>query len=65
MTSNSYGVCLVKLSTESVGSRRKVVANSVRTADADADAICVGDVYWALRAQSKYCFLYRNILWTI
>jgi len=34
-----YGVWSVsKLSTESVGSRRELVANSVHTADADADA---------------------------
>jgi len=34
-----YGVWSVsKLSTESVGSRRELVANCVHTADADADA---------------------------
>ena len=42
-----------KLSTESVGSRRELVANCVHTADAD-DAtkqfrlVGVGGVYWAL-----------------
>ena len=42
-----------KLSTESVGSRRELVANCVHTADADADAtkqfrrVGVGGVYWA------------------
>ena len=42
-----------KLSTESVGSRRELVANCVHTADADADAtkqfrrVSVGGVYWA------------------
>ena len=46
-----------KLSTESVGSRRELVANRVHTADADADADAdatkqfrrVGGVYWAIR----------------
>jgi len=33
-----------KLLTESVSSRRELVANCVQTADADA----VGDVYWVL-----------------
>jgi len=39
-----------KLSTESVGSRRELVANCVDTANADATKqFCrVGDVYWAL-----------------
>jgi len=42
------------LSTESVGSRRELVANCLHTADADADAtqqfrrVGVGGVYWAL-----------------
>ena len=40
-----------KLSTESVGSRRELVANSVHTADADAtkqfSRVGVGGVYWA------------------
>ena len=39
-----------KLSTESVGSRRELVMNSVHTTDADADAMRqlsrVGGVYW-------------------
>jgi len=50
-----YGVCLVsfkKLSTESVGNRRELVANCVHTADADATKqfcrVGVGGVYWAL-----------------
>jgi len=50
-----YGVCLVSfqlLSTESVGSRRELVANCVHTADADATkqyrCVGVGGVYWAL-----------------
>ena len=41
-----------KLSTESVGSRRELVANCVHTADADATnqfrRVGVGGVYWAL-----------------
>ena len=41
-----------KLSTESVGSRRQLVANCVHTADADATKqfrrVGVGGVYWAL-----------------
>jgi len=41
-----------KLSTESVGSRRELVANCVHTADSDATKLfCrvgVGGVYWAL-----------------
>ena len=43
-----------KLSTESVGSRRELVANCVHSADADANAtkqfrrVGVGGVYWAL-----------------
>ena len=40
-----------KLSTESVGSRRELVANCVHTADADATKqflrVGVGGVYWA------------------
>ena len=38
-----------KLSTESVGSRRELVANCVHTADADATKQFrrVGGVYWA------------------
>jgi len=40
-----------KLSTESVGSRRELVANCVHTADADATKqfrrVVVGGVYWA------------------
>ena len=53
MESNSYGVWPIsKLSTESVGSRRELVATSVRTADADAtrqlSRVGVGGVYWAL-----------------
>ena len=51
-----YGVCLVSfqilLSTESVGSRRKLVANCVHTADADATKqfrrVGVGGVYRSL-----------------
>jgi len=39
-----------KLSTESVGSRRELVANRVHTADADATKqfrrVGVGGVYW-------------------
>jgi len=42
-----------KLSTESVGSRRELVANCVHTADADATKqfrrVGVGGVYWALQ----------------
>ena len=39
-----------KLSTESVGSRRELVANCVHTADAEATKQFsrVGGVYWAL-----------------
>jgi len=45
-----YGVCLVSLQilpTESVGSRRELVANCVHTADGDAtsfvaSAVCIG-----------------------
>ena len=39
-----------KLSTESVGSRRELVANCVHTADADATKQFhrIGGVYWAL-----------------
>ena len=44
-----------KLSTESVGTRRELVANCVHTADADATKqfrhVGVGGVYWAL----AYC----------
>ena len=45
---------LSKLSTESVGSRRELVANCVHTADADATKQFrrVGVVYWALLCQS-------------
>jgi len=49
-----------KLSTESVGSRRELVANCVHTADANATQqfrrVGVGGVYWALvdfRMQNK------------
>ena len=47
-------VCSVsKLSTESVVSRRELVANYVHTADADATKqfrrVGVGGVYWALQ----------------
>jgi len=44
-----YGVCLVsfQLSTESVGSRRELVANCVHTADATKQFRRVGGVYWA------------------
>jgi len=48
-------LCLVStLSTESVGRRRELVANSVHTADADATrqlsrvGVGVGGVYWVL-----------------
>jgi len=44
-------VCSVsKLSTESVGSRRELVANRVHTADATIQfrRVGVGGVYWAL-----------------
>ena len=43
-----------KLSIESVGSRRELVANCVHTADADATKqfCCVGGVYWALGCNS-------------
>jgi len=48
-----------KLSTESVGSRRQLVANSVHTTDADATKqfhrVGVGGVYWAL--ESLLCTL--------
>jgi len=41
-----------KLSTESIGSRRELVANHVHTADADATKqfrrVGVGGVYWTL-----------------
>jgi len=44
-----------KLSTESVGSRRELVANCVHTVDADATKqfrrVGVGGVYWALDQQ--------------
>jgi len=43
---------VLKLSTESVGSRRELVVNCVHTADADATKqfcrVGVGGVYWAL-----------------
>jgi len=50
-----------KLSTESVGSRRELVANCVHTADANADSdatkqfrrVGVGSVYWALAAANS------------
>jgi len=48
-----YGVCLVsfQMSTESVGSRRELVANCVHTADADATKqfrrVGLGGVNWA------------------
>ena len=51
-----------KLSTESVGSRRELVANCVHTADADATKqlrrVGVGGVYWALNvlSHSRYSF---------
>jgi len=38
-----------KLSTESVGSRRDLVANCVHTADATKQFRRVGGVYWALQ----------------
>ena len=43
-----------KLSTESVGSRREIVANCVHTADADATKQFrrVGGVYWAIVCHS-------------
>jgi len=45
-----------KLPTESVGSRRELVANCVHTADADATKqfrrVGVGSVYWAGRRQT-------------
>ena len=45
-----------KLSTESVGSRRQLVANCVHTADADATKQFrrVGGVYWALSFQTLF-----------
>jgi len=46
-----------KLSTESVGSRRELVANCVHTADADATKqfrrVGVGGVYWALAQRHR------------
>jgi len=51
-----YGVWSVsKLSTESVGCRRELVANCVHTADADATKQFrrVGGVYWALLIHSS------------
>ena len=42
-----------KLSTESVGSRRELVANCVHTADADQQFRRVGGVYWALRPKPR------------
>jgi len=53
-----YGVCFVSFQivdqTESVGSRRELVANCVHTADADVTKqfrrVGVGGMYWALRA---------------
>ena len=54
-----------KLSTESVASRRELVANCVHTADADATKQFrrVGGVYWALTALQhniSYIVPYRN-----
>ena len=47
-----------KLSAESVGSRRELVANCVHTADADATKqfrrVGVGGVYWA-SSDGQYC----------
>ena len=47
-----------KVSTESVGSRRELVANCVYTADADATKqfrrVGVGRVYWALWTRQAY-----------
>ena len=46
-----------KLSTESVGSRRQLVANCVHTADADATKqfrrVGVGGVYWPYETDSS------------
>ena len=48
-----------KLSTESVGSRRELVANCVHTADADATKqfrrFGVGGVYWAYTEKRSFC----------
>ena len=58
-----YGVCLSvsKLWTESVGSRRELVANCVYTADADATGqfrrVGVGGVYWALHVYARVASL--------
>ena len=50
-----------KLSTESVSSRRELVANCVHTADADATKqfrrVGVGGVYWALRILNTWKML--------
>jgi len=45
-----------KLSTESVGSRRELVANCVHTADATKQCrrVAVGGVYWALVMPNTY-----------
>ena len=54
---NRYQVWSVsKLSTESVGSRRKLVANCVHTADAPKQfrRVCIGGVYWALVDSFEY-----------
>jgi len=45
-----------KLSTESVGSRRELVANCVHTADATKQFRRVGGVYWALRLNDSAAF---------
>ena len=42
-----------KLSTESVGSRRELVANCVHTADATKQFRRVGGVYWALEFRTN------------
>jgi len=49
-----------KLSTESVGSRRGLIANCVHTADATKQfrRVGVGGVYWALRYCVPYCVQY-------
>jgi len=57
-------VCSVsKLSTESVGSRRELVANNVHTANTDATKqfrrVGVGGVYWQ-RWGTWYLYLYLS-----
>ena len=49
-----------KLSTESVGSRRELVANCVHTADATKQfrRVGVGGVYWALAKVMSYEHVY-------